>query len=1012
VPDASIVVHNTETGADRAVVTNGAGIYSAPSLQPGSYELLVSKTGFNKIERKGLTLEVGRTLTIDFALAVESGNQTVSITAETPVVDTDKTEVSQEVSQNLVNNLPIVGRRWDNFVLLTPGTTADGGLVSYRGISGLYNNNSVDGANNNQAFFSEARGRSTTPYTYSIDAIQEFQVSSSNYSAEFGQAAGGIVNAITKSGSNSTHGDLFYFLRYPSLNALDPFNKSKGIYTQPVHQQQQFGGSVGGAIIKDKLFYFLNYDGSRKVFPIAYTSTSSFPLSCPAVVTSAQCSAANTWLGSTLAAYGRVGSGDVAFGKLDYQLNSANRLSANFDWDNYHAPNAYNSGTSVNNSSLSTNGSLVTHTRFVIGKWDATLTPTLLNNIRFQWAVDKEIAGANSGGPSVSVTNVTTYGMPNALPRSAFPDEHRFQVADTLSWQKGRHQIKVGYDINVIHEVLINLFQGGGIYSYTSFNNWIEDVYGINIGDGLTGKHFASFVQVTDPITGIGKDDFYDNDYAGFFEDSWKFRPNLTLNLGMRYEIQKVPQPLQPNTSTPLNTLLTSKINTDTNNFGPRIGIAWEPMKGTVVRAGYGMFYAKTTNSTWYTVRVENGIYQQTYTCSPNPSAATYCPALTFPNLIFTPPGAAPAAPFAGALTPRVTPFTPPPAGQLSRGVPHDFVNPLVHEGDITIEKQVPGNLSISGAWLFSRGLHLPAFVDANLAPATTTHTYAVLNADNTVNTKITLPWYTQRIDTGTGDILTGYSIVNSWYNALVLSARKPFSNGFEALVNFTWSKSTDDGAVGGANGTFNGTDPTVDPKNQKAENSVSDLYQKFRFTSSLVWAPQMAHSLSNRAAKAILDGWMFSGTITVGSPLPVFNNVNGFPSGGADYGLTGGTVTNTGGSTGGRPPQVSRNFYFGATQIRNVDFRITRDFPIWKERVKMQIIGEAFNLFNHTIVSSVNSTSFSFVNAGSGVCTAATGGTNGCLTPSATFLAPTSTSSTNGLYGARQLQFSAKFVF
>src|SRR6185312_10523792 len=185
VPDASIVVHNTETGADRAVVTNGAGIYSAPSLQPGSYELLVSKTGFNKIERKGLTLEVGRTLTIDFALAVESGNQTVSITAETPVVDTDKTEVSQEVSQNLVNNLPIVGRRWDNFVLLTPGTTADGGLVSYRGISGLYNNNSVDGANNNQAFFSEARGRSTTPYTYSIDAIQEFQVSSSNYSAEF-----------------------------------------------------------------------------------------------------------------------------------------------------------------------------------------------------------------------------------------------------------------------------------------------------------------------------------------------------------------------------------------------------------------------------------------------------------------------------------------------------------------------------------------------------------------------------------------------------------------------------------------------------------------------------------------------------------------------------------------------------------------------------------------------------------------------------------------------------------
>ena len=284
VPGATVAIHNVDTGSDRPVTSNEAGIYSATFLQPGPYEITVSKPGFTKVERKGLTLEVGRTLSIDFALTVQAGNETISVTGEAPVVDTDKTEVSQEVSQNLVTNLPIVGRRWDNFVLLTPGVTSDGGLVSYRGISGLYNNNSVDGANNNQAFFSEARGRSTLPYTYSIDAIQEFQVSASNYSAEFGQAAGGIVNAVTKSGTNSIHGDLFYFLRYPSLNALDPINKANKIYTQAVHQQQQFGGLVGGAIIKDKLFYFLNYDGSRKVFPIAYTSTSTFPLPCPVQV--------------------------------------------------------------------------------------------------------------------------------------------------------------------------------------------------------------------------------------------------------------------------------------------------------------------------------------------------------------------------------------------------------------------------------------------------------------------------------------------------------------------------------------------------------------------------------------------------------------------------------------------------------------------------------------------------------------------------------------------------------
>ena len=161
-------------------------------------------------------------------------------------------------------------------MLLTPNVTTDGtsGLVSYRGISGLYNSNTVDGANNNQAFFSEARGRANSgAYVYSMDSIKEYQVSASNYSAELGQAAGGVVNAVTKSGANDFHGDLFYYLRYPTWNALDSYPKSRGTYSQPIHQWQQFGGSVGGPIIKDKLFYFGTYDGSRKVNPIAYTSS-------------------------------------------------------------------------------------------------------------------------------------------------------------------------------------------------------------------------------------------------------------------------------------------------------------------------------------------------------------------------------------------------------------------------------------------------------------------------------------------------------------------------------------------------------------------------------------------------------------------------------------------------------------------------------------------------------------------------------------------------------------------
>ncbi len=598
-PQTNVLIHNVDTGADRSLFTNGAGIYTGTFLQPGHYEISASKPGFTTIIRKQLTLEVGETLTIDFPLTLASAASTVTVAGQAKLLDADKTEMSQDVSSNQIANLPIVGRRWDNFTLLTPGVTTDGALVSFHGISGLYNNNMVDGANNNQAFFSGVRGGSTVPYVYSLDSIQEFQVASNNYSAEFGQAAGGITNAITRSGTNTWHGDLFYYLRYPSLNALDPVNRLNGINSQTTHQQQQFGGSTGGPIIKNKLFFFVTYDGSRKVYPLTFTSTAAFPLPCPAAVSALQCTAANHYLGSLIGAVPRTAVQDVAFGKLDYELNSRNHLSANFDFDDFHAPNAFtaanSNGATVSNSSVTATGPSVTHTRFFVTNWDHTFTSNLINNLRYQWAVDNESTGVNSGGPSVSIANVSGYGLPSQLLRSKFPNETRNQITDTLSYTYGRHQFKMGVDVNLIHEVIVNLFQGGGVYSYTgsantAFASWVLDTYGINTGDGKTGKHYTSFTQAYDPITGVGKDDFYNNDYAGFIEDSWRLRSNLTLNLGLRYDIQVTTQPPIPNTGTPLLTALTSKINTDSNNFGPRIGLAWQPISKTVVRLGYGMF--------------------------------------------------------------------------------------------------------------------------------------------------------------------------------------------------------------------------------------------------------------------------------------------------------------------------------------------------------------------------------------------------------------------------------------
>ena len=284
----TVTVNDSGTGATHTVTTDGEGHYAVGFLQPGTYEVVVGgKDSFGKVDRKNVPVTVGAPITIDVTLPAAAVTSTVTVTSDAPLVDTEKVEESQVIGQNLVSNLPVASRRFESFVLLTPNVIPDGntGLIGYRGISGVYNTNIVDGANNNQQFFSEARGRAIgAPYVFPVDAIQEFESSAVGYSAELGGAAGGIINAVTKSGSNQLHGDAFEYYRTPGFNALDPYNKYQGkvatipvlaqtFLSQPIKVQNQFGVSVGGPIIRDKLFFHVTYDGFRKVNPIVYTST-------------------------------------------------------------------------------------------------------------------------------------------------------------------------------------------------------------------------------------------------------------------------------------------------------------------------------------------------------------------------------------------------------------------------------------------------------------------------------------------------------------------------------------------------------------------------------------------------------------------------------------------------------------------------------------------------------------------------------------------------------------------
>src|SRR5437868_3409399 len=283
VTGATVTVKNTETGTEKTVTTDGEGRFKVASLQPGNYSVSVNASGFAAYTQEKVVVEVGRETTLDVGVVLTGVTGTVQVTAEAPVINTTQQDFSSNVNQTTINESPINGRRWSNFAILTPGAVPDGtfGLISFRGISGLLNNNTVDGGDNNQAFFAEERGRTRISYSISQAAIREFQVNTSSYSAEYGRSAGGVVNAVTKSGTNEFHGSGFYYQRNNSWGARNPRSfitqNINGVFTpvafKPVDVRHQYGGTIGGPIVKNKAFFFFSYDQQKRNFPGVSTFT-------------------------------------------------------------------------------------------------------------------------------------------------------------------------------------------------------------------------------------------------------------------------------------------------------------------------------------------------------------------------------------------------------------------------------------------------------------------------------------------------------------------------------------------------------------------------------------------------------------------------------------------------------------------------------------------------------------------------------------------------------------------
>ncbi|HYR84019.1 MAG TPA: TonB-dependent receptor [Terriglobia bacterium] len=966
IPGVTVTIRETQTGTERVVRSDETGRFAAPFMPVGTYSVLPEYTGMVPRTRTELVLSVGATVDVTVDMVPRGIQQEVTVVTEAPALLTSQTEVSSTLNSLAIQNLPINGRRWENFVLLTPGVTNDGtfGLVSFHGIAGVFNNTMIDGADNNQAFFAEERGRTRIPYAISQETIREFQVKTSTFSAEYGRAAGGIVNAVTKSGTNEFHGSAFYYLRDRSFLARDPFARAQN-QAKPPERRHQFGGSAGGPIARDKVFFFASYDQQNRNFPVTVLPNGGDNFYLGSTAPAGATQQATTFLRSLTGIFPRKANQNLAYGKVDFQINDRQRLTSSVNILDFRSPNGIQTANVVA-VPVGSNGQDGVRNETSVTTLTSVLSPSSVNEVRFQYSRDFEFQNPNGPGPSVTINNGTgnnfQYGMPNFLPRPAYPNERRLQFVDNFSFLRRQHDFRFGTDINVIRDIFANIFQGGGVYAYTSLTNFALDYGAVDTGAN-TGKHYNTFTQAFDLTDPQGRNQFRGIDYNFYAQDNWRAASKLTLNLGVRYEYQQIPQPRKSNPALPL----TAQLHQDKNNFGPRVGLAWQMMQRTVFRLGYGLSYGRTEHSTLSNLFVNNGVTQLGFQLNP---ATNLAGSPVFPSVLSSSPAGQ-----QGSTT-------------INLAAP-DFVNPAVHQASAEIETQIGSTFNLSVRYLMARGLHLPFSHDTNIAPATQTRTYNVLDAAGSVQSTLTVPFYNARINPAFGQLLTYETGVSSWYHAMMLQANKRFGRGIQFMTSFTWSHATDDGQNPALTSTFLPTVSVLDPFNRRADYGNSVMDQRKQFVFSGLWQPQI--NASGFAKRALLGGWKFGGIVMLSDGFPQTGIVSLTNlAGGLGSGL------NAAQSTNNRFPGIGRNA-FRRPGLSNVDLRVAREFRI-RESKSVEFLVEGFNIFNHVNYSTVNTTQYTLQ------------GTN--LVPNPLFLRPQAALSYPAVGNPRQLQVATRFNF
>jgi hypothetical protein len=858
-PGANIEVKNVDTNFVRTATSDDDGRFVALQLPPGRYTLTVSKTGFATLVVEKADLTVGQAMNLPLSMKISSVQETVTITA-TPTVDTVKTESSTTLNEITVNTTPILGRKFEDLLTLTPGVSVvqgpDGDEITFAGQRGVFNNVSLDGGDYNNGFFGEQLGGQRAAIDITLEAVKEFQVVATGASAEFGRTAGGIINVITKSGTNDVHGSLFHFQRLEALAAHTSDGKPLKDF-----RREQFGGTVGGPIRKDKAFFFFALEGIRENLTRANLSDSIGPTPCPvaaptitvdeaAINTNPDCQ--RVALINFIKTNRNQDEGlpvqhpirNYAFlGKTDFNLSGSHQLAISYNFDYSKNTNQTFDVATYGNSANGIEGPSKINNLNV--NLFSTVSPTKLNEAHFSYtrevrprsAINSNIPADTGAGFAPSFR----FGNPFFLQPTVDELIWRTDAKDNFSIISGKHTVKFGAEW--IHTLNDQVFRGfftgrylfdsvAGFLRYASpsaaagfgptaaecftdvspsvFTGWITQGAPFSqtcpIGSHVAGP-LLLYLQGAGPsgpaTDAAGASTITNQDYGLFAQDKWQVRPNFILNYGLRWEAQIFPEVTVPPAQTAYGFALNDPrfpsdgtLHSPKKEFQPRLGFAWDVSgKGkSVLRGSWGIYYARQNMLSQVGSITTNGVQQQTIFRDS---------ALIGLLLGFGIPASEVVPTWPGLVTPTASscganPF---PCFSGVRVFSKDYANPRIYTANLQFEQQLAADLSLYFDFTHSKAVHLTRFL-------------------NLGRLGIFAP--------NLGVVFVTAALGISLYNGFTVGMRKRLTKGYQFEWNYVFSKDEDDDS----NERDPFTDRSFDLNNLQSDYALSDrdIRHKFNF--------------------------------------------------------------------------------------------------------------------------------------------------------------------------------------